>query len=169
MTQGQTRGQFPRKRRCDEGSKTWAWRGQTDWAPQIRTNLYEICVASNLTRNLWQLLNTAQYGLAPCECVPLSDDSRVRKWVLPSTRGGCLWRRSEHQHAFESLCRRHEKGRRASSNYSAATWAESRIWKVQVSYSSRLLYLLMFCHNFAVCTRFNTLILMETGLLSKIH
>ena len=96
MTQGQTRGQFPRKRRCDEGSKTWAWRGQTDWAPQIRTNLYEICVASNLTRNLWQLLNTAQYGLAPCECVPLSDDSRVRKWGLPSTRGGCLCRRSEH-------------------------------------------------------------------------
>ena len=131
MTQGQTRGQFPRKRRCVEGSKTWAWRGQTDWAPQIRTNLYEICVASNLTRNLWQLLNTAQYGLAPCECVPLSDDSRVRKWVLPSTRGGCLCRRSEHQHVVEGLCRRHEKGRRASSNYSAATWAESRIWKMQ--------------------------------------
>ena len=150
MTQGQTRGQFPRKRRCDEGSKTWAWRGQTDWAPQIRTNLYEICVASNLTRNLWQLLNTAQYGLAPCECVPLSDDSRVRKWGLPSTRGGCLCRRSEHQHALEGVCRRHEKGRRASSNYSAATWAESRIWKVKVSYSSRLLYVLMFCHNFAV-------------------
>ena len=52
MTQGQTRGQFPRKRRCVEGSKTWAWRDQTDRAPQIRTNLYEICVASNLTRNL---------------------------------------------------------------------------------------------------------------------
>ena len=131
MTQGQTRGQFPRKWRCVEGSKTWAWRDQTDWAPQIRTNLYEICVAWNLTRNLWQLLNTAHYGLAPCECVPLSDDSRVRKWGLPSTRGGCLCRRSEHQHAVEGVCRRHEKGRRASSNYSAATWAEPRIWEMQ--------------------------------------
>ena len=124
---------FPRVRRCVEGSRIWARRGQTNnvLKVQIRTNLREICVPSkSVGGDLWQLLNTTHYGLAPWWNLAffMQFESTCKKLyfqILPSVGiyGKYTLTLAEGN---EGMCETHVKGRRASSNYLGCCLRETK-------------------------------------------
>ena len=106
---------------CDEVSTIWAWKGQTGAAlreggerGKLGQILAKFASPQNPKGNLWQLLSTTQYDLAPGSCVKSTRayNSRICPRFCPCPVSGKVSTRSEG-----ILCMARVKGRRASSNH----------------------------------------------------